>query len=237
MLKRCFVSMIIVGFMCSAAFAADELSLEKEQIGKLHIGLSETEVRQIIPGKPTRGAEKWWGADGQYHQEWQYPDGGITLGMVSKKKGALKSIESLDDNQPQHPANPTGYSDWEYRGGGCQSLWALPECRGKQARRTLCGGLNLRGSNVRFSAGKGEPHIHWSSRRMSRVLPVALAIDNFQQVQVWASYPGRTAPCPLPPAPGCGLGPWPGTWRRRRPGARLGRWRRGPETWPLPKTP
>ena len=100
MLKRCFVSMIIVGFMCSAAFAADEFSLEKEQIGKLHIGLSETEVRQIIPGKPTRGAEKWWGADGQYHQEWQYPDGGITLGMVSKKKGGLKSIESLTITSP-----------------------------------------------------------------------------------------------------------------------------------------
>ena len=100
MLKRCFVSMIIVGFMCSAAFTADEFSLEKEQIGKLHIGLSETEVRQIIPGKPTRGAEKWWGADGQYHQEWQYPDGGITLGMVSKKKGGLKSIESLTITSP-----------------------------------------------------------------------------------------------------------------------------------------
>jgi hypothetical protein len=100
MLKRCFVSMIIVGFMCSAAFAADEFSLEKEQIGKLHIGLSETEVRQIISGKPTRGAEKWWGADGQYHQEWQYPDGGITLGMVSKKKGGLKSLESLTITSP-----------------------------------------------------------------------------------------------------------------------------------------
>jgi hypothetical protein len=100
MLKKCFVSMIIVGFMCSAAFAADEFSSEKEQIGKLHIGLSETEVRQIIPGKPIRGAEKWWGADGQYHQEWQYPDDGITLGMVSKKKGGLKSIESLTITSP-----------------------------------------------------------------------------------------------------------------------------------------
>jgi hypothetical protein len=100
MLKKCFISMIIVGFMCSAAFAADEFSWEKEQIGKLHIGLSETEVRQIIPGKPTRGAEKWWGADGQYHQEWQYPDGRITLGMVSKKKGGLKSIESLTITSP-----------------------------------------------------------------------------------------------------------------------------------------
>ena len=175
MLKRCFVSMIIVGFMCSAAFAADEFSLEKEQIGKLHIGLSETEVRQIIPGKPTRGAEKWWGADGQYHQEWQYPDGGITLGMVSKKKGGLKSIESLTITSPSILQTQRGIRIGSHRGGGCQSLWTLPECRGKQARRTLCGRLHLRGGNVRFSAGKGEPYIHWSSRRMSRVLSVALS--------------------------------------------------------------
>ena len=95
MLKKCFVSMVIVGLMCSAAFAADEFPLDKEQIGKLHLGLSEKEVKQIIPGQPTRGPEELWGADGEYHQEWKYPDGGITLGMVSKKKGGPKSVSQL----------------------------------------------------------------------------------------------------------------------------------------------
>lgn len=100
MLKKCFASMVIVGLMSSVAFAADEFPFEKEQIGKLHIGLSERAVKQIIPGKPSRGPEKWWGADGQYHQEWQYTDGGITLGMVAKKKGGFKSIESLTITSP-----------------------------------------------------------------------------------------------------------------------------------------
>jgi hypothetical protein len=100
MLKNCFASIVIAGLICSAAFAAGEFPLEKEKIGKLHIGLSEREVKQIIPGKPTRGPEKWWGADGQYHQEWKYPDVGITLGMVSKKKSGIKSIESITITSP-----------------------------------------------------------------------------------------------------------------------------------------
>ena len=100
MLKKCLFFMVIVGLIGIGAFAAEEFPYGKEQIGKLHIGLSEREVKQIIPGQPTRGAEKWWGADGQYHQEWQYTDGGITLGMVAKKKGGLKSIESITITSP-----------------------------------------------------------------------------------------------------------------------------------------
>jgi hypothetical protein len=100
MLKKCFASLVIVGLMSSGAFAADEFPYAQELIGKLHIGLAEADVRQIIPGMPTRSAEKWWGADGQYHHEWHYADGGITLGMVSKTKGGLKSIESITITSP-----------------------------------------------------------------------------------------------------------------------------------------
>jgi hypothetical protein len=100
MFKKCLAFMVIIGLIGIGAFAAEEFPYGKEQIGKLHIGLSAKEVRQIIPGKPTRGAEKWWGADGQYHQEWQYPDGGITLGMVAEKKGGPQSIESITITRP-----------------------------------------------------------------------------------------------------------------------------------------
>ena len=33
--------------------------------------------------------------DGVYHQKWEYTGCGITLDMVSDRKGALKSIESI----------------------------------------------------------------------------------------------------------------------------------------------
>ncbi len=100
MLKRCFTSLLIVGLIFSIAFAADEFDWTKEQVGKLRYGFSEREVKQIIPGKPRRGPEQWWGADGEYHQEWKYPDGGITLGMVSEKKGGPKSIWSITLTSP-----------------------------------------------------------------------------------------------------------------------------------------
>ena len=54
MLKKCFASLVIVGLIGSVAFAADEFPYGKEQIGKLHIGLLEREVKQIISGQPTR---------------------------------------------------------------------------------------------------------------------------------------------------------------------------------------
>ena len=100
MLQKCLASLVMIGLIGSVALAAKEFPYDQEQIGQLHLGLAAKEVRQILPGKPTRGAEKWWGADGQYHQEWQYPDGGITLGMVAKKKGGPQSIESITITSP-----------------------------------------------------------------------------------------------------------------------------------------
>ncbi len=100
MLKKCFALMVIIGLMGSGALAAEEFPYGKEQIGKLHIGLSEKGVKQIIPGQPTRGPEEFWGADGEYHQEWRYPAGGITLGMVSKQKGGPKAIWSITLSNP-----------------------------------------------------------------------------------------------------------------------------------------
>ncbi len=100
MLKKCLAALVMVGLIGSVAFAAEEFDWTKEPVGKLRHGLSEKEVKQIIPGQPTRGPEELWGADGEYHQEWKYPEGGITLGMVSKKKGGSKSIERITIASP-----------------------------------------------------------------------------------------------------------------------------------------
>ena len=85
----------MVGFICSMAFAANEFPLDKEQMGKLRHGLSEEAVERIIPGKPAAGQKNCRVLIGEYHQEWKYPVRGITLGMVSEKKGGLKTIDSV----------------------------------------------------------------------------------------------------------------------------------------------
>lgn len=100
MLKKCCSVLLMVGLIGSVAWAAEEFDWTKEQVGKLRHGLSAQEVKQIIPGKPACGPEELWGADGEYHQEWQYPDVGVTLGMVSKKKGGSKSIWSITITSP-----------------------------------------------------------------------------------------------------------------------------------------
>ena len=100
MLKKCLAALVMVGLIASVAFAAEEFDWAKEQVGKLHYGLSAKEVKQIIPGQSNRGAEEKWGADGLYHQEWKYSGAGITLGMVSEKQGGPKSIERITITSP-----------------------------------------------------------------------------------------------------------------------------------------
>jgi hypothetical protein len=95
MLTKSLTLLIIAALIGGPVSAAQEFPYAREKIGKLHLGLSATAVKQIIPGRPISGPEELMGADGQYHQEWAYPDAGITLGMVSGKKGGLKSLASI----------------------------------------------------------------------------------------------------------------------------------------------
>ena len=96
MLKKIFATIILFGFVCSFSFSADEFALlREERIGTLRIGLSEGGVKKRIHSTLKRGPEELWGADGVYHQKWEYVGCGITLGMVSEKKGAPKSIDSI----------------------------------------------------------------------------------------------------------------------------------------------
>jgi hypothetical protein len=84
--------------------------LKQERIGKLQIGLAEEEVYRIVTSKCAMkaGLEKLWGADGAYHQEWDYPNCGITLSMVSNQKGGSKSIESITLVRPSRLSTKRG---------------------------------------------------------------------------------------------------------------------------------
>jgi hypothetical protein len=100
MLKKCLVALVLVGFLVSAAWAAKEFPYDKEQIGQLHLGLAAQKVKQIISGKAVLGQDQLMGADGLYHQEWKYPQAGISLDMTSEKQGGPKSIASITVTGP-----------------------------------------------------------------------------------------------------------------------------------------
>lgn len=102
MIKKIFTAAIILlGIMCSYSFAGESFTImHEERIGALRIGLSEGAVKKKIHCALKRGPEELWDADGAYHQKWEYVGCGITLGMVSEKKGASKSIESISLVRP-----------------------------------------------------------------------------------------------------------------------------------------
>ena len=91
MFTKVFLFIVLVGSMCGFSFGADEFALlREERIGNLRIGASEAEVKKGIKCPLKRGPEELWEADAAYHQEWQYADCGIRLGMVSEKRGGPK---------------------------------------------------------------------------------------------------------------------------------------------------
>ncbi|MBL0173835.1 MAG: hypothetical protein IPP94_00950 [Ignavibacteria bacterium] len=96
-----FASILLPGLVGGFSLQGDEFALlREERIGVLRIGSSERETRKAMHCTLKRGPEELWGADGAYHQEWKYAACGITLGMVSRKKGAPKSIESITVSSP-----------------------------------------------------------------------------------------------------------------------------------------
>ena len=69
--------------------------MKSEKIGELKLDMTAADVGKIVPAKPARTAERLWGADNQYHQKWNYNAQGLSLGMVSEKKGGAKKLESI----------------------------------------------------------------------------------------------------------------------------------------------
>ena len=109
MIRKIIAVVVCVGLLCSSAFGADDFTLLKEErIGSLYIGMSAAKIGKVINCPLKRGAEKWWGADGAYHQEWSSRACGVTLGMVSAKKGGSKSVESITIVAPSMLATKYG---------------------------------------------------------------------------------------------------------------------------------
>lgn len=69
--------------------------MKSEKFGELKLDMPEAEVVKVLQAKPVRSREQLWGADNQYHLKWSYKAQGLTLGMVSEKKGAAKTLESI----------------------------------------------------------------------------------------------------------------------------------------------
>ncbi|WP_413161030.1 hypothetical protein ACL6C3_21215 [Capilliphycus salinus ALCB114379] len=82
--------------------------LHSEGFGDLKIGLSETEVVQILGEAESKGEQQFWGADGLYHQKWNYPQQGITLDMASETEEGSAMISSIRVKAPSQLTTKRG---------------------------------------------------------------------------------------------------------------------------------
>jgi hypothetical protein len=94
-MKTLFIfALICLGFSASPLQAEDDLA-SRELLGKLALGQKAEEVIKLL-GKPaSKGKDVMWEAIGEWVQEWEFPDQGISLHMASTKKGGVKSVLTI----------------------------------------------------------------------------------------------------------------------------------------------
>ena len=86
---------------CRADEAAAEAMLRAERLGELRLGLPEKDVLKLLGSPATRGKLVFQEADGNYVQDWHYPDKGIELLMsAGEKKSGVKTIANMTVSAP-----------------------------------------------------------------------------------------------------------------------------------------
>ncbi len=71
-----------------------------ESFGELSIGLTDTEVIQILGEPQSKEEQQFWGADGLYHQKWNYPQQGLILDMAAETEQSFGMISSIRVKAP-----------------------------------------------------------------------------------------------------------------------------------------
>ena len=98
--RAAFAGLAALAFAAAASAQKSDEEMFKlmksEKIGELKLDMTEAQLKQALPGQPAKAADRLWGADGQYHQKWTYAKQGLRLSMVSEKKGAAKTVESIE---------------------------------------------------------------------------------------------------------------------------------------------
>lgn len=101
MFKKRFSLILLLLWVIVFPVAADEFALlSTEKIGDFRLGLSETELKNKINCPLIMSKEEMWGADGLYHQTWDYPACGLSFGMSSGQAGGSKTVDSITMTAP-----------------------------------------------------------------------------------------------------------------------------------------
>jgi len=87
--------------ICRADESAAEAMLSAERLGGLRLGLPEKDALKLLGSPATRGKLVFQEADGNYVENWHYPDKGIELLMsAGEKKSGRKTIANITASAP-----------------------------------------------------------------------------------------------------------------------------------------
>ena len=87
-----------VGYGFPAAKAIFDCN--KETIGGLLLGAPESKAFAVFSGKPIKGKDELWGADGEWHQNWTWLEHGANLDMSSAEEMGTKQVSSIEIKSP-----------------------------------------------------------------------------------------------------------------------------------------
>lgn len=156
MSKALFTLFLFVATAGGLAHAGEEFDLLTERIGTLRIDQPEAEVKKAVTCALKRGRDTKQAADGAYHQEWTYADCGLTLDMVSAKKGGTKAVASIAVTAPSALASKRGIrigSSQQEASKAYKAFWNKEESQSYDGfvAGSIFGGLMFRFENGKVS--------------------------------------------------------------------------------------
>lgn len=133
---------------------AEEI-LAKEKLGELRLGLAAAQVIALLGEPGSRGRDQMWEADAAYHQDWSYPQLGLTLDMVSDRHKGDKDIGAITARAPATLATAKGVAIGSPRARVLKLYGKLrdPEFPVDEAEQFIAGSI-FGGVMFKFAGGK-----------------------------------------------------------------------------------
>jgi hypothetical protein len=139
---------------CRAGETATEAMLRTESLGGLRLGMREKAVLKLLGPPAKRGESVLQEADGNYVQDWHYPDKGIDLSMsAGEKKSGVKTIANITASAPCTFATRKGVKIGDAE-SAARKAYAEHVDRETSADRALVVGSIYGGIIFNFTKGK-----------------------------------------------------------------------------------
>jgi hypothetical protein len=84
--------------------------IEEGSIGGIKISTPEATILTAGLGTPKKGEDTTWEAIGEAVQEWDFPDSGLTVNMISEKIGTAKTVFTITLKAPSKLKTDMGIS-------------------------------------------------------------------------------------------------------------------------------